>query len=330
MRKILVDLMFVVLSATSALVIVVDATSKSNRLLASASASPSRNTNIENGISPQDNNSTSMHSETITSPVKKRGKGTSESRKGTAGKKKKKSNPSGSRSSQGGSSSSLRRIKKEYKDAVDMGIAYDWVNQRLIHRKTKSKTKTKETGRKEDNPIMCLGPITTNLRHWHFSFRGAGDNLYNKGVYHGRIVLPKDYPLSPPSVQMWTPSGRFVPFKDICLTASNYHPETWTPRWNIHGIVNALRLHMLTTPSEIGGIQSTADETIEFARLSLVWNVIFETGGGNGAKPTRITVDHQLLIRQGVIGTEPVSDEGDEMEENFSLSATEDSDAISE
>jgi ubiquitin-protein ligase len=210
-----------------------------------------------------------------------------------------------------------------------MGIAYDWVNQRLIQRKTKSKTKTKETGRKEDTPIMCLGPITTNLRHWHFSFRGAGDNLYNKGVYHGRIVLPKDYPLSPPSVQMWTPSGRFVPFKDICLTASNYHPETWTPRWNIHGIVNALRLHMLTTPSEIGGIQTTADETIEFARLSLGWQVIFETGGGNSAKPTRITVDHELLLRQGVIGTEPVSDEGDEIEENISLSAIEDTDSVS-
>ena len=193
-----------------------------------------------------------------------------------------------------------------------MGIAYDWVNQRLITRKTKDKATPKRLDNKtarnysndqQANNILCLGPIQTNLRQWHFSFRGAGEGVYSRGIYHGQIILPKDYPLSPPSVQMWTPSGRFIPRKDICLSASNYHPETWTPRWSIHGIVNALRLHMLQSPNEIGGIESTPDELIEFARASLEWKMTWTVRGGSGGKRKRmpITVDHRLLVREGVL-----------------------------
>eukprot|EP00804_Cyclotella_cryptica_P006878 CCRYP_020800-RA/>CCRYP_020800-RA protein AED:0.03 eAED:-0.01 QI:0/-1/0/1/-1/0/1/0/74 len=50
---------------------------------------------------------------------------------------------------------------------------------------------------------------------------------------------------------MLTPSGRFVPGEDICLSASNYHPETWTPRWTVLSLVDALRLHMLTASNEM-------------------------------------------------------------------------------
>ncbi len=194
-----------------------------------------------------------------------------------------------------GTSTALRRIKKEYKDAVDMGIAYDWVKQKHIQRKPKEGTKRKPY---KNHNILCLGPITTNLRQWHFSFRGAGESLYGQGLYHGQILLPKDYPMSPPSIQMWTPSGRFVPFTDICLSASNYHPESWTPRWSIHAIVNALRLHMLNAPSEIGGMHSDHDETLEHARKSLQWK---KTWVQTGKTRTKITVDHKLLIATGVI-----------------------------
>jgi ubiquitin-protein ligase len=262
--------------------------------------------------------------------VKKREKATNENSERIAGKKKKENNSSNSnsnsntRSSPGGTSTSLRRIKKEYKDAVDMGIAYDWVNQRLVQRKTK--TNTKQTGRSGNHAIICLGPMTTNLRQWHFSFKGAGEGSYSKGIYHGQIILPKDYPLSPPSVQMWTPSGRFVPHMDICLSASNYHPESWTPRWSIQGIVNALRLHMLNSPNEIGGMTSTRDETMEYARLSLTWKTTWAASGSSGTKKTKITIDHRLLIKEGILSDGTVGEETDEMKDDISLSATDDID----
>ena len=177
-----------------------------------------------------------------------------------------------------------------------MGIAYDWVNQRHIKRKTKGKQRQV----RNNDAIICLGPIISDIRQWHFSFRGAGDGVYSRGIYHGVILLPKDYPLSPPSVSMWTPSGRFVPHKSICLTATNYHPESWTPRWSIQGLVNALRLHMLTKPDEIGGMTADADEILEFARQSLDWKVTWTQTNSNNKK-TRITVDHGLLLQEGVL-----------------------------
>jgi ubiquitin-protein ligase len=198
-------------------------------------------------------------------------------------------------------SASLRRIKKEYKDAVQMGICYDWVKGRLI-----TSASTKREG--HDGQLICLGPLATNLRHWHFSFRGVKNSLYESGIYHGRILLPKDYPATPPRVQLWTPSGRFQPLMDICLSASAYHPESWTPRWTVLSLVHALRLHMLTNPQEIGGIMSNAEETLEYARRSLTWKVSWVAGN------TRVSVDHSKLLEQGALAI--YLDEEEEAEES--------------
>ncbi|KAG7359277.1 ubiquitin-conjugating enzyme [Nitzschia inconspicua] len=222
-------------------------------------------------------------------------------------------------------SSSLHRIRKEYKDSVAMGIAYDWVNQKRILPSKKKRSKNKSTSSTtttttstteaeapssvvEDHSIsqmFCLGPLTSNLRHWHFSFRGAG-HIFGKGIYHGRIVLPKDYPLSPPKVQLWTPSGRFQPGVDICLSASSYHPESWTAKWTIFGLVNALRLHMLQPPMEIGGMTSSLDQMEAFARSSRTFRAHWYAGD------TKIVVSHAKLLQEGILSI----DEEEEDEEN--------------
>ncbi|KAL3939246.1 MAG: hypothetical protein SGBAC_005996 [Bacillariaceae sp.] len=168
-----------------------------------------------------------------------------------------------------------------------MGICYDWVKQKLV------KKKKGATVNQEYRKLICVGPLVSNLRHWHFSFRGCG--IYENGIYHGRILLPKDYPASPPRVQLWTPSGRFVPQHDICLSASSYHPEAWTPRWTVLSLIQALRLHMLTNPQEIGGKLSSHDETLDYAVESINWWAKFNAG-----KHT-IVIKHELLLRQGVL-----------------------------
>ena len=58
---------------------------------------------------------------------------------------------------------------------------------------------------------------------------------------------------------------------DICLSASNYHPETWTPRWTVLSLVQALRLHMLTAANEIGGIESSHLTKRKYAMKSRSW-----------------------------------------------------------
>ena len=129
----------------------------------------------------------------------------------------------------GRESACLRRIKREWKDAVELGVGYDWGKGKTVARKKKGNSEANTVDPKRYNYVR-MGPMGKNLLHWHFSVQGAPNSVYEKGVYHGRIILPRDYPLSPPHVQMLTPSGRFIPGHDICLSASSYHPESWTPR----------------------------------------------------------------------------------------------------
>lgn len=203
----------------------------------------------------------------------------------------------------------LRRIQREWKDAVTMGIAYDWVNQKPIRRKTK-KRKTEDDGlipvssrSNTDTFHLCLGPLGSNLFVWHFSILGLEGSQYDDGIYHGRLILPPQYPASPPRVQVWTPSGRFVPLVDICLSASAFHPETWKPgAWNLRTIIESLRLHFITPASEIGGMSKPPEERQKYARQSRSWKQSFQVSASK--KKTKetiiVTVDHEKMVHQGV------------------------------
>ena len=47
-------------------------------------------------------------------------------------------------------------------------------------------------------------PVEDNLFEWHFSVRGPEDSDFEGGVYHGRIILPPEYPMKPPSIMLLT------------------------------------------------------------------------------------------------------------------------------
>lgn len=70
-------------------------------------------------------------------------------------------------------------------------------------------------------------PLESNLFEWHFTIRGPPDTEFEGGVYHGRIILPPEYPFRPPDIMFMTPNGRFSTGMKICLTISSYHPEHW-------------------------------------------------------------------------------------------------------
>ncbi|PWW79672.1 UBC-like protein [Tuber magnatum] len=89
-------------------------------------------------------------------------------------------------------------------------------------------------------------PLDENLFEWHFTLRGPPDTPYAEGIYHGRITLPPDYPLRPPSFRFMTPSGRFEVNREICLSISGHHEDTWQPAWGVRTAVVALRGFMET------------------------------------------------------------------------------------
>ena len=49
-------------------------------------------------------------------------------------------------------------------------------------------------------------PMSDNLFEWHFTVRGPKDTDFEGGIYHGRIVLPTEYPMKPPNIIFLTVS----------------------------------------------------------------------------------------------------------------------------
>mmetsp|Transcript_39119 Transcript_39119/g.67661 ORF Transcript_39119/g.67661 Transcript_39119/m.67661 type:complete len:135 (+) Transcript_39119:461-865(+) len=123
----------------------------------------------------------------------------------------------------------------------------------------KSKDPIEKLGKESDGDTeakaakqeILVAPLPQNMFVWHFTFHGSKGSPFEGGLYHGQVLLPPSYPNAPPRVQMLTPSGRFQPGHDICLSASAYHPETWQPTWTVPGLVAALQAHMLTDAREV-------------------------------------------------------------------------------
>lgn len=64
----------------------------------------------------------------------------------------------------------------------------------------------KEKKELETNPPsdFLLYTMPEDIFEWHFTLMGAPDSDYQGGLYHGRILLPKNYPLSPPDIIFMT------------------------------------------------------------------------------------------------------------------------------
>ncbi|BGP13616.1 hypothetical protein JCM10213_007792 [Rhodosporidiobolus nylandii] len=114
-------------------------------------------------------------------------------------------------------------------------------------------------------------PLEDDLFSWHFTIRGPGGD-FEGGVYHGKMVLPSNYPFAPPEVYMLTPSGRFETNKKICLSISSFHPETWQPSWGIRTALLALMAFFETEPKgAIGSLDAPPAERKRLALASQTW-----------------------------------------------------------
>jgi len=115
-------------------------------------------------------------------------------------------------------------------------------------------------------------PLEDNLFEWHFTVRGPEDTEFQGGVYHGRIIVPAEYPMKPPDIIVLTPNGRFEVGKKICLSISGFHPETWQPSWSIRTALLAI-IGFMPTPGQgtIGSLDYTPEERKALARRSVDW-----------------------------------------------------------
>lgn len=99
------------------------------------------------------------------------------------------------------------------------------------------------------------------------------DTPYHGGWYYGRIKFADQYPYSPPGILMTTPSGRFQTDTRICLSMSDFHPETWNPMWSVATVLTGLLSFMTGTDMTTGAVETSEEEKKRLARASMAWNM---------------------------------------------------------
>jgi len=114
-------------------------------------------------------------------------------------------------------------------------------------------TQIKRTGKINDG-FICL-PDPENIYEWYYIVFGLDYKEYKGGFYMGKIICPKEYPAKAPKVIVQTTNGRFHTWNEgICLSISDYHPESWNPVWKVSQIVIGLTSFWQTREDTYGGI----------------------------------------------------------------------------
>uniref|UniRef100_A0A1B0DG65 Ubiquitin-conjugating enzyme E2 J2 n=1 Tax=Phlebotomus papatasi TaxID=29031 RepID=A0A1B0DG65_PHLPP len=122
-------------------------------------------------------------------------------------------------------------------------------------------------------PYISAEPLPSNILEWHFVVKGPEDTPYLGGYYHGKLLFPRDFPFRPPAIYILTPNGRFKPNTRLCLSISDFHPDSWNPAWSVATILTGLLSFMLESTPTLGSIDSTSYEKERFARNSLAFNL---------------------------------------------------------
>ena len=103
-------------------------------------------------------------------------------------------------------------------------------------------------------------PLRDNDKEWHFTLRGVKETPFEGGLFHGKVILPENYPISAPDIYLLTPNGRYTLNTKICLNATSYHQESWSPQWTV-----------TNGEGEISAMNSSDDQKKEFAKESVNW-----------------------------------------------------------
>lgn len=122
-----------------------------------------------------------------------------------------------------------------------------------------------------EHSLFHAHPLENDIFEWHFSIRGPTSTPFEGGTYHGRILLPPDYPLKAPEIILLTPNGRFEVGKRICLSVTSHHQETWQPSWGIRTILTALIAFMPSRAEGVGALDYPNADRRRLAKLSGGW-----------------------------------------------------------
>lgn len=125
---------------------------------------------------------------------------------------------------------------------------------------------------KEPVPQCVARPSSNDILDWHYVLEGSEGTPFAGGYYYGKIKFPPDYPFKPPGISMTTPNGRFMTQRKICLSMSDFHPESWNPMWSVSSILTGLLSFMMDNSPTTGSVTTTVEEKQRLAKTSLAFN----------------------------------------------------------
>lgn len=181
---------------------------------------------------------------------------------------------------------------------------------------------------RDPTDLYYAQPLEENIFEWHFTVRGPDDTPFAGGIYHGRILLPNEYPFKPPSIILLTPNGRFELNKKICLSISAYHPEYWRPSWSIRTVLLAL-ISFLPTDGRgtIGSLEYSDEERAALAKKSPDWvcptcgvankDAVLPVGSADNKAAPPSAADAEAIAQIAFKGAAPPApDAGDKKDDN--------------
>ncbi|KAL5015343.1 hypothetical protein ScPMuIL_009613 [Solemya velum] len=126
---------------------------------------------------------------------------------------------------------------------------------------------------KDPVPFVKAIPLSSNILEWHYIVNGPENSPYEGGIYHGKLVFPREFPFKPPSIYMVTPNGRFKCNTRLCLSISDFHPDTWNPAWSVSTILTGLLSFMLEKSPTLGSIETSDHTKRQLAAQSGLFNL---------------------------------------------------------
>ncbi|VDM70361.1 unnamed protein product [Strongylus vulgaris] len=121
-------------------------------------------------------------------------------------------------------------------------------------------------------------PNEANILEWHYVITGSPDTPYEGGYYYGKLLFQPDFPWKPPAICMLTPNGRFETNTRLCLSISDFHPESWNPGWTVSAILVGLHSFM-NEETFAAGVRNDSDTVRrKYAADSKAWNLAVMIG----------------------------------------------------
>nr|XP_024658195.1 ubiquitin-conjugating enzyme E2 J2 isoform X1 [Maylandia zebra] len=127
--------------------------------------------------------------------------------------------------------------------------------------------------KKDPVPYICAEPLPSNILEWHYVVRGPEKTPYEGGYYHGKLIFPREFPFKPPSIYMITPNGRFKCNTRLCLSITDFHPDTWNPAWSVSTILTGLLSFMVEKGPTLGSIETSDYTKRQLSAQSLAFNL---------------------------------------------------------